>query len=64
MPDQIPRFELDVLRWHREMPRAESLNFDRRDAQLWLATAGFLTRSEQGLFSITTKGARVLASCK
>lgn len=64
MPDEVPRFELDVLRWHREHPRPASADPDRQDAQLWLAMAGYLTRSEDGVFSITTKGIRLLAKCK
>jgi hypothetical protein len=64
MHDEIARYELDVLRWHREQPRQESGEADRRDAQHWLAMAGYLTLGDKGRFSITTKGLRFLASCK
>lgn len=37
MGHDIPRYDLDVLRWHKDQPRPESENTDRRDAQLWLA---------------------------
>jgi hypothetical protein len=64
MDCEIPSFELNVLRWHKDRPRIDSDNFDRRDAQLWLAMTGFLGRNDDGEFSITTRGIRVLATCK
>ena len=58
MSDDIPRYELDVLHWHRDKVQKESDNADRRDAQLWLAMAGFLVRNENCAFSITQKGVK------
>jgi hypothetical protein len=62
MGDEITRYELDVLRWHKDRLRKKSDNADRKDSQIWLAMAGYPTQVEEGRFSITTKGPRLLTS--
>ena len=62
MDCDIPRYELDVLRWHKTEPRKESDNIDRKDAQIWLNMNGYLARNDAGYFSITQKGTRILVT--
>ena len=57
---EIPRFELDVLRWHRDQSRRLSDENDRRDAQGWLALNGYIARNSEDRFSITPKGIHYL----
>ena len=64
MSDEVPRYELDILRWHKDRPRQESDNDDRKDSQLWLALVGYLTRGDDGRYSITTKGLKYLRETK
>jgi hypothetical protein len=64
MADGIPRYELDVLRWHKDGPQKPCGNADRKAAQVWLAMNGYLVEKEDEGFSIITRGLRVLANCK
>ncbi len=56
MDDDLTWYELDVLLWHRDKPHQESQDADRREAQKMLAGLRYLTRSDEGVFSITSKG--------
>lgn len=62
MIEEFEPYEIDTLRWHRDKSRKESDNADRMDSQICLARLGYLTRSDDGRFSITTKGLKLLAS--
>jgi hypothetical protein len=64
MSEPLDFYELDVLRQHRDKPRKESDNEDRRDAQQTLADLGYLTRSNEGVFSVTSKGLKYLRGPK
>jgi hypothetical protein len=60
MSEELTFYELEVLGWHRSQPRKESDERDRKETQNMLAGLHYLTRSEQGVFSITTKGLKRL----
>ena len=64
MSDELTFYDLEVLAWHRDKPRKEDANRDRQDTQRMLASLGFLTRREDGVFSITTKGIKRLLGSK
>jgi hypothetical protein len=61
MNDHLTAYELEVLRYHKDRPQGTSGNEDRREAQNILAGMRYLTRSDEGMFSITSKGLRRLA---
>jgi hypothetical protein len=62
--EHLTPYELDVLRWHWDKPRKASQHPDRREAQNLLASLGCLVRSDEGVFSITSKGLKRLARAK
>jgi hypothetical protein len=62
MSDELTQYDFDALLWHKGCPRKESENADRMEAQRILARLGYLTRSEDGLFSITVKGLKRIAT--
>jgi hypothetical protein len=64
MGDELTYYELEVLQWHREKPRKRSANDDRKEAQEILVSLHYLTRSEEGMFSITAKGLKRLSKSK
>jgi hypothetical protein len=64
MDDELTFYDLEVLGWHRDKPQKESDNRDRKEAQKMLASLHYLTRSDEGMFSITAKGLKRLGSRK
>jgi hypothetical protein len=58
--DYLTFYDLEVLGWHRDKPRREDANRDRKEAQHMLASLDYLTRNEDGVFSITAKGLKRL----
>jgi hypothetical protein len=64
MDNHLTQYELDVLRSHRDRPQATPGHEDRREAQNMLAGLRYLTKSEDGTFSITSLGLKRLAKAK
>jgi hypothetical protein len=61
MNDHLTQYELEVLHWHKGRPQSASGSEDRREAQHILTDLCYLVRSDEGTFSITSKGLRRLA---
>ena len=57
---ELTPYEVDVLDWHKDRPRKECSNEDRKDAQFARASLGYLARGDKGVFSITAKGLKQL----
>jgi hypothetical protein len=64
LDEYLTTYEISVVRWHRDKSQPASMNCDCSAAQAILAKLQFLARSDDGAFSITSKGLKLLANVK